>query len=77
MTCATLLLPAALAGLSPGTCVLQCELRNAWVEITSSDGREGTIRDQHGWFAVQDIGDRRWVWIAEQEPEQCILGARP
>jgi hypothetical protein len=41
MICTTLLLAAAIGGMPAGTCVLQCELRNAWVGITSSDGREG------------------------------------
>jgi hypothetical protein len=72
MICTTVLLAAAIGGLPSGACVLKCEIRNAWVSITSSDGREGTIRDQHGWFDVQDIGDSRWFWVAEQAPEQCI-----
>lgn len=71
MMCTTVVLAVALAGLSPGTCVLQCDIRNAWVRITSSDGREGTIRDKHGRFDVRDIGERRWVWTVEQEPTQC------
>jgi hypothetical protein len=72
MICTTVLLAAAIGGLPSGACVLECEIRNAWVGITSSDGREGRIRDEHGWFEVQDIGDGRWLWVAEQEPEQCI-----
>jgi hypothetical protein len=72
MTCTSIVLATALAGFPVGTCVLQCELRNAWVGITSSDGREGQIRDKFGWFEVRDIGDRRWVWVVEQEPTMCL-----
>jgi hypothetical protein len=46
--CTTVVLAVALAGLSPGTCVLQCDIRNAWVRITSSDGREGSSATSTG-----------------------------
>jgi hypothetical protein len=57
MICTTVLLAAAIGGLPSGACVLECEIRNVWIGITSSDGREGRVRDEHGWFEVQDIGD--------------------
>jgi hypothetical protein len=67
MTCTAVVLTAALAGLPPGTCTLQCEIRGAI--IAHGDHGRGIASTEPGiWFTVHRVDG---MMMLEQEPRQC------
>jgi len=69
MTCANVVLTAALTRLPPGTCTLQCEIHGAI--IAHGDHGLGMASTSPGiWFTVHRV-DGAWKMVLEQEPRQC------
>jgi hypothetical protein len=75
MTCATMLLAAAIGQLPAGTCALACDVGPAIIGVETEARGKAMGRD--GQLVTVHKVDGEWAIVLEQEPAMCARGARP